>query len=90
MLAGGRFGDSDAGRTGIYGPGMSDEDIVAQAKRTLDTAFFVGLQHGLDESATRLMAKMGRRLSAGKSTLARAPSNSPRGSPRWLALRRAT
>jgi len=71
MLAGGRFGDSDAGRTGIYGPSMPDEDIVAQAKRTLDSAFFVGLQHRLDESATRLMAKMGRQLPAGDSALAR-------------------
>jgi len=64
MLAGGRFGDSNAGRTGIYGPDMSEGDILALAKRTLDRAFFVGLQHRLDESATRLMGKMGRPLPA--------------------------
>ena len=71
MLAGGRFGASSEGRTGIYGPSMSEEDIVAQAKRTLESAFFVGLQHRLDESASRLMAKMGRRLSARHNALTR-------------------
>ena len=64
MLAGGRFGESNAGRTGIYGPSMSEEDIVTHAKRTLERAFFVGLQHRLDESASRLMEKMGRPLPA--------------------------
>ena len=60
MLAGGRFGESNAGRTGIYGPDLPDDDIVARAIRTLDAAFFTGLQHRLDESAARLMEKMGK------------------------------
>lgn len=60
MLAGGRFGDSDAGRTGIYGPKLTPADVVSEAKRTIDGAFFVGLQHRFNASVAGLMMKVGR------------------------------